>query len=79
MSAKSSERSPLSARVLFLVCLGIAGSVLAGLQYVAVDLPQQERSLSQPPTNSVVETACYQTCLQYADATTCVNKCQSYK
>ncbi len=37
----ASERSPLSRLVLFMTCLAILGSLLAGAHYYAVDLPQQ--------------------------------------
>lgn len=36
-----SERSPCARLVLFMICLSIAGSILAGAHYYAVDLPQQ--------------------------------------
>ncbi len=44
-------RSPLIRLVLFMVCLSIAGTVLAGVHYTAVDLPVQETAL-RPPANS---------------------------
>lgn len=37
-----SERSPFARLVLFMICLSIAGSVLAGAHYYAVDLPAQK-------------------------------------
>ena len=42
MTPHASERSPLARLVLFMVCLSIAGSILAGIHYVAVDQPQQK-------------------------------------
>lgn len=45
-----STRSPLARLVVFMVCLSIAGSIVAGVHYYAVDLPQQQ-SL-QAPTNA---------------------------
>jgi hypothetical protein len=45
------ERSPLARLVLFMFCLSIAGSLVAGIHYAAIDIPQQEFSASQP-TNS---------------------------
>jgi hypothetical protein len=34
--------SPLARLVLFMVCLSVAGSIVAGAYYYAVDLPQQQ-------------------------------------
>ena len=34
-------KTPLTRLVLFMVCLSFAGAFVAGLQYYAVDLPQQ--------------------------------------
>jgi len=47
---QESTRSPLARLVLFIVCLSIAGSIVAGVHYYAVDLPQQQNV--QAPTNS---------------------------
>jgi hypothetical protein len=41
MTSSQSIRSPLARLVLFMVCLSIAGSIIAGAHYYAVDLPQQ--------------------------------------
>lgn len=38
----SESRSPLARLILFMVCVSIAGSFVAGTHYVAVDLPQQK-------------------------------------
>ena len=46
-----SPRSPLAQLVLFMVCLAIAGSLLAGTHYVLVDKPAQEYA-AHPPENS---------------------------
>ena len=42
MAGAHSPPSPLARRVLFIVCLAIAGSFVAGVHYVAVDLPLQK-------------------------------------
>jgi archaellum component FlaG (FlaF/FlaG flagellin family) len=47
---QESTRSPLARLVLFIVCLSIAGSIVAGVHYYAVDLPQQQNV--QAPANS---------------------------
>ena len=44
------ERSPLARLVLFMFCLSIAGSFLAGTHYAVIDRPQQEFA-SHPPLN----------------------------
>jgi len=44
------ERSPLARLVLFMVCLAVAGSILGGAHYYAVDIPQQ--NALQPPQNA---------------------------
>jgi hypothetical protein len=64
-----SEHSPLARLVLFLVCLAIAGSLVAGTHYYAIDLPQQN-SL-QAPENAVSSTIncniCRHNCLADPD------------
>jgi hypothetical protein len=42
-------QSPFARLVLFMIGLAIAGTVVAGLHYFAVDLPQQQNV--QAPTN----------------------------
>ncbi|MCK9632540.1 MAG: hypothetical protein M0R30_12990 [Methanoregula sp.] len=37
-----SAKPPLARLVLFMVCLSVAGIVVAGAHYYAVDLPQQQ-------------------------------------
>jgi hypothetical protein len=51
-----SQKSPLARLVLFIVCLSIAGSIIAGVYYFAIGLPQQ--NTLQAPENS----ACADTC-----------------
>jgi hypothetical protein len=43
--------SPLARLVLFMVCLAVTGSLLAGLHYAAVDRPAQLHA-QYPPVNS---------------------------
>jgi len=47
-----SEISPLARLALFIVCLAIAGSAVATVHYVAIDLPAREASDLQPPANA---------------------------
>jgi hypothetical protein len=42
------QKSPLARLILFMVCLGITGSLVAGAHYYAVDLPEQARALQAP-------------------------------
>lgn len=51
-----SARSPLARLVLFMVCLSIAGSFVAGVHYVAVDLPQQQTV--KAPANGAIGPTC---------------------
>ena len=64
----SVPRSPLARLVLFMVCLSIAGSIVAGLHYNAVDLPRQ--NALQAPSNA------WYTCQPY-DCECQVHRCQS--
>lgn len=51
------ERSPFARLVLFMTCLAIAGSVVAGAHYYAVDLPAQ-KALQAPENAQYSETNC---------------------
>ena len=46
----SEKPSPLARLVLVMICLSIAGSIVAGAHYYVVDLPQQKAL--QAPANS---------------------------
>lgn len=52
MSTSPSPQSPLARLVLFIICLAVAGSCLAGAHYFVVDLPQQEKSMQEIPSNN---------------------------
>ena len=45
----SDTQSPITRLVLFIVCLAIAGTFVAGVHYFAIDLPQQ--NALQAPEN----------------------------
>jgi len=51
MSETPSPRSSLSRLVLFMVCLSVAGSIVAGVHYYAVDRPELEALALQAPQN----------------------------
>ena len=53
MITSPSPRSPLVRLVLFMVCLAIVGTIVAGTHYYAVDLPRQ-KSL-QIPRNALID------------------------
>lgn len=78
MSESPSERSPLSGLVLFMVCLAIAGSFLAGAHYYAVDLPAQNAGL--PPDNGLKPTSkcpiCVFDCEGKTDYYDCMQECE---
>ena len=50
MTENTFPHSPLTRLVLFIVCLAIAGSFVAGLHFLAVDLPAQKNVVA--PTNN---------------------------
>ncbi len=50
MTEVQTERSPLARLVLFMICLSIAGSCLAGFHYYVVDYPEQYAA-THPPMN----------------------------
>lgn len=72
----SSERSPLARLVLFIVCLSIAGTVIAGMHYYAIDLPQQ-KALTAPANAD--RTDCEKSCdpcwTLAADPISCYSHC----
>ena len=71
-----SAQSPLARLVLFMVVLSVAGSILAGFHYYAVDLPQQQ--VKQPPQNQQGPlTDCYAKC--YSDEDLCTRPATSLK
>ena len=77
MSASHPTFSPLARLVLFMVCLSIAGTVVAGAHYGAVDLPQQ--NALQPPENGVGSTTpcavCKHNCKVAPDYYDCLSMC----
>jgi len=65
-----SQQSPLARLVLFVVCLSIAGGILAGVHYAVIDRPAQEAAL-HPPANSESCTIIYTGNCGYIRATIC--------
>ena len=62
MTPPPSAQSPLARLVLFMTCLAIAGSILAGAHYYTIDLPQQTSVVA--PANSPSDNCqdCYDRC-----------------
>jgi hypothetical protein len=63
----SENQSSLARLVLFMICLAIAGSIIAGVHYFVVDHPQQQGM--KTPANGLCEYSCYASCV--ADQKTC--------
>ncbi|MDP3563556.1 MAG: hypothetical protein Q8R70_03610 [Methanoregula sp.] len=89
MTATPSERSPLARLVLFMFCIAIAGSLVAGLHYFTIDLPQQQ-AVTAPENSSCRElcraigTDCTAICMTESCRsvckvawTSCVNNCHN--
>jgi hypothetical protein len=55
------QRSPLARLVLFMVCLSVAGTFLAGAHYYAVDLPAQQ-SIPAPTNGPHWDQDCINLC-----------------
>lgn len=48
MLSEKTEQTPLARLVIFMICLAIAGSIVAGAHYAFVDLPAQASAAVQP-------------------------------
>jgi len=76
MSLSQSTQSPLARLVLFMVCLAIAGSCIAGAHYYTVDLPQQKVT---PPDNGATWgykcDICKANCVGKTDIWYCLQEC----
>lgn len=79
MKKREFTGTPLSRLVLFLVCLSIAGALVAGIHFTAIDLPQQNFHHAPAKTAVCDERCrnCTDTCLQEKTAmhTTCFTMC----
>jgi hypothetical protein len=70
MSASHPARSPLARLVLFMVCLSVASTIVAGAHYIAVDRPAQQAAF-HPPVNSESCTIIYTGSCSWIRATIC--------
>ena len=57
MTVPQCASSPLARLVLFMICLAIAGSIIAGVHYIAIDSHKP-----QAPSNAY---SCYDSCNDY--------------
>jgi hypothetical protein len=64
MTAATAQGTVLSKLVLFMVCLSIAGTVVAGAHWFAIDRPQQDALGNKAPANS-----------GFLDCPTCIATC----
>jgi hypothetical protein len=65
-------QTPLARFVLFIVCLSLVGICIAGVYYIAVELPHQRDQ--QPPANGAL-TDCFTQCR--SDFSSCLHTCRS--
>lgn len=69
------KHSPLSRLIVFMVCLSIAGSIVAGAEYVTGGSPglNAEGTIDGPPSNDIL------TNNQEADAIACLKPTEAMK
>jgi hypothetical protein len=68
----SETQSPLAGLVLFIVCLAIAGTFVAGVHYFTIDLPQQNAMQAPQNWDNDCEFECY------VAQSSCNVQCPSY-
>jgi hypothetical protein len=80
MISLQSEKSPLARLVLFMVCLSVAGSIVAGVHYYTVDLPQQQNVQAPANEQGICGACCrYGQCLVVNSRKTCDAIFEAYK
>jgi hypothetical protein len=65
MTQSHTTRSPLAGLVLFMVCLSIAGTFIAGIHYVIVDRPAQIAAARTPINGNNYQVT--QNCIDYGN------------
>ena len=75
MSSSLSTPSPLVRLVLFMICLSIAGTVVAGAHYFTVDLPQQKALPAPANGQNECEKSCNFCFGMSADPVACYARC----
>jgi len=72
------NRSPLARLILFITCLAIAGSILAGTHYYTIDLPQ--KNVEVAPSNFIWDNCkdCLKWCAwDHPNNPACKHMCQA--
>jgi hypothetical protein len=79
LSMTGTKPSPLTSLVLFMICLAIAGSFLAGAHYYAIDQPQQKTVVAPANSGSLSCQECYDWCArEHPNSGGCKYNCQVY-
>lgn len=77
MNETGKTHDPLARLVLFMVCLALAGTFVAGAHYYAIDLPQQQNL--QAPANAenpmIKCQICKSNCYGETDYYNCLSEC----
>ncbi|NMB78285.1 MAG: hypothetical protein GYA23_04245 [Methanomicrobiales archaeon] len=78
MAGTESPHSPLARLVLFMVCMAIAGSLVAGTHYYAIDLPQQKnvQTPENAENNNINCILCLHNCQVDSDPISCRTGCK---
>ena len=78
MASSESSQAPLARLVLFMICLAMAGSLVAGAYYYTVTLPTQNAAL-HPPANAGDSSAncrvCRNNCIGSEIPNLCLSQC----
>ncbi len=65
LTAPQPAQSPLARLVLFMICLSIAGTIVSGIHYLAIDRPQQENALQAPMNSGLCTISTFASCAKY--------------
>jgi len=80
MTDTQSEKTPLARLMLFMICLSVSGSIIAGVHYYAVDLPEQRAQALLEPRNGqelkAVCNICTSHCRGDPDEYGCLQTCE---
>jgi len=77
LTPQQPAQSPLTRLVLFMICLAVAGSFIAGAHYFTVDLPQQ-KTVNVPVNSEGTVTPCEisaQLCMSECISAECMTEC----
>jgi hypothetical protein len=76
MSAAPTHGSALRALVLFMICLSIAGTLMAGVHWFAIDMPRQDALKNTAPANSGILDC--PSCIASCPSSMAYNDCLAY-